>query len=405
MSGARLGNLVFAQSAGPNPPPIIVNIFLRGGMDALSFLVPYSDSSYQIARPRLRLGDSQVLDLNGQFGLHPSAAPLRELSQAGHLGIVCAAGSPHPTRSHFEAQDYMDRGVPGENGYTSGGWLKRYLEHEAADAIFAGVSVGSSVALSLEGYENALSISGANGFSLSGNGQQLDDLRRSLRTMYAADPVLANVAARTLDAADVIDHAAPSSYTPSPGVTYPDSDLGRSMANLAQMIKLDLGLQAATIDTGGWDTHESQASSGNPVSGPYADLVAGLSNSLHAFWSDLDAYRGRLTVVVMSEFGRRLRENDNRGTDHGHGGLMLVFNNRLTRGGVHGTWPGLATEQLFENVDLEVTTDFRTVLCEIMETQLGINEPAALFPGFTYPGPIGLLQPALKLSPSGIMLR
>ncbi|MBI1292047.1 DUF1501 domain-containing protein [bacterium] len=407
MSGARLGNLVFAQSPSTSSPPnIIINLFLRGGMDSLSFLVPWDDTDYHTARPRLGLGSAQVLDLDGRFGLHPSATQLKELYDSKNLGLVCATGSPHPTRSHFEAQDYLDHGVPGDAGYSYGGWLARYLARRPTEAVFSGISVGSAVAVSLSGFPNALSLTSANGFSLSGSGSHLDDLRRSLRAMWAADPQLATVGLRTLDAVDIIDHASPGDYAPPQGITYPSNSLGDAFKSIAQMIRLDLGLQGATVDLGGWDTHESQASSGNPTTGQYADQIASLSATLGAFWNDLSAYRSRITVVVMSEFGRRLRENDNRGTDHGHGSTMMVLSDAITEKKVYGTWPGLATDQLFESVDLAVTTDYRTILAEILQARLGINNPAELFPGFSYPGPLGMLTPipAPTIPMTGIVL-
>jgi len=393
MSGARLGNFVFAQptAALATPPNIVISLFLRGGMDALSFLPPYDDSNYHTARPRLGLRSSQALDLDGRFGLHPSAAALKELYDSQNLGIVCAAGSPHPTRSHFEAQDYMDRGIPGDDGYSQGGWLARYLARNPTDAIFGGISVGSGVVLSLQGHRNALSLNSASGFTLSGSGSHLDDLRRSLRTMWSGDSQLATTALQTLDAADQIDHANPDDYVPPPGVVYPNNSLGNAFKSLAQIIRLDLGLQAATVDYGGWDTHESQANSGNSATGSFADLITSLSSALMAFWNDLSAYRPRLTVVVMSEFGRRMRENGNRGTDHGHAGMMMVLSDALTDKKVWGTWPGLATDQLFESVDLAVTTDYRTVLAEIIGARLRVANAQSLFPGFTYPGPLGML--------------
>jgi uncharacterized protein (DUF1501 family) len=301
----------------------------------------------------------------------------------------------------------MDRGVPGEDGYVHGGWLARYLQQRPSDAVFKGISVGSSVAVSLQGYPEALSLTSASGFTLSGTGSHLDDLRRSLRAMWAADPQLAAIGLRTLDAADIIDFANPGDYAPPAGITYPTTSLGDTFKSIAQLIRLDLGLQGATVDLGGWDTHESQANGNNPATGNYADLVASLSGTLHAFWNDLSAYRSRITVVVMSEFGRRLRENDNRGTDHGHGGVMLVLSDAITEKKVFGTWPGLASEELFESVDLAVTTDYRTILAEIMSARLGVSNPAALLPGFAYPGPLGMLTPLPAVVPpmNGLILQ
>jgi uncharacterized protein (DUF1501 family) len=204
----------------------------------------------------------------------------------------------------------------------------------------------------------------------------------------------------------MIDFLNPGSYTPPPGIIYPDNSLGNSFRSLAQMIRMDIGLQGATVDFGGWDTHESQTSWNNPTTGPFADLVGTLSATLSAFWNDLSAYRSRLTVVVMSEFGRRLRENDNRGTDHGHGGVMMVLADSIREKKVYGTWPGLATDQLFENVDVAVTTDYRTVLTEVLAARLALPDAPGLFPGFVYTGPTGMLLPAtVGAGVSGIVVQ
>lgn len=386
MNGAKLHSLVFGQ--GTPQRDIVISVFLRGGTDALNLLVPADNADYLTARPNLSIPAANVLPLDATFGLHPAAAKLKELYDAQHLAPVCAAGSTDPTRSHFEAQDFMERGVPGDPLYSGGGWISRYLAGVPGSAIFKGVSMGSSVALALDGFDGALAMNGAEGFTLNGN--SLDDVRRGLRRMYSEDPQLAEIMDRTLDATDYIDYADPGTYVPSPGVTYPaDNDLADTMKSLAQIIKLDLGLSAATVDLGGWDTHDGQRDWDDRLDGRFADLVQQLSDAIHAFWLDMAAYHGRLTIVVMSEFGRRLRENDNRGTDHGHGGAMFVVSSSLVQKKVRGTWPGLAYENLFENVDLAVTTDFRTVLSEIMYARLGVPNVGALFPGFSYPGPVG----------------
>jgi uncharacterized protein (DUF1501 family) len=398
MSGVRLGGLAFAQS--PADRDVVVSLFLRGGMDSLSFLVPHADPDYHTARTRLAMGTSRVIDINGLLGLHPSAAPLKELMDQGHLGIVMACGSPDPTRSHFEAQDYMELGTPGQQSFGGGGWLKRYLQMYPSSAIFNGVSLDSSVDVALEGLPGALALNGASGFSISGDWDQKDDLRRSLRKMYGADPQLATVARATLDAIDIVDRSDPDDYVPGGGVTYPNTSLGRTMASVAQLIRLDLGLRAATVNYGGWDTHETQADSSNPANGYFAGQVAGLSEALHAFWSDLSDHHGRLTVVVMSEFGRRLKENNNRGTDHGHAGIMLVMSAGLQRGGLFGVWPGLSGDQLFQGVDLQVTTDYRTVLTEMLIARGGLVQVGDLFPGYNYSGSLGLFPEHAGVSPA-----
>jgi len=294
----------------------------------------------------------------------------------------------------------MERGVFGDTSYANGGWLGRYVKTIPNDAIFKAISQGSSTALSLDGYTGALSLCSANGFSLSGDGGHLDDLRRSLRTMYSIDADLGAIAQRTLDAADYVDYASVGNYVPNAGVTYPNSNFASSMKAVAQLIRMDVGLQAITVDLGGWDTHENQASYNSPTTGRYAELVLQLSQGLEAFWNDLTAYRSRLTILVTSEFGRRLKENDNTGTDHGHGGLMFAISGNITQKKVWGTWPGLSTAQLFENVDVQVTTDFRRVLSEVLRSRLATGDIATMFPGYTYDGPMGIFSPLPTATPT-----
>jgi uncharacterized protein (DUF1501 family) len=387
MNGSRLGNLVFAQGGGPQRD-ILVVVFLRGGMDALSFLAPYSDANYADARPRLRLTSAQVSDIDGYFGLHPSAAALRDLYTNQHLALIPAAGFPESNRSHFEAQDYYERGQLGAS--TTGGWLARHLATMAGGDVFQAVSIGSSVAVSLEGMSEALAMDGADGFEIAGHWNQVDDIRAALRRMYAYDDRFGVTALRTLDIADIIEANPPGDYVPRNGVVYPNTGFADRLLSVAQLIRMDVGLEVATLDLGGWDTHENQASGSNSASGTFANLVSELSGGLNAFWTDLQDYHGRLTVMVMSEFGRRLRENASIGTDHGHGGLMMVLSANIAQRKVWGVWPGLANEQLFERVDVHATTDFRTVITEVMAARRAHADPATLFPGFAYPGPLGL---------------
>lgn len=413
MAGVNLGNLVFAEpqkrlngSGQLVPADVLISVFLRGGMDGLSFVVPYGDSDYHTARPDLGLDGPQVIDLDGQFGLHPSAASLKMLYDSQHLALIQACGSPDPSRSHFEAQDNMDRGQL-DGSLSHGGWLARHLGTQSNESIFRAISYGSALATSLEGLNGALSLQGASGFTFNGSSSQKDDLRRALRDMYADDPDLKDVAIATLDAVDVIDHANPGSYEPPVGVEYPSSSFGDALKQVAQLVRLDLGLQAATVDVGGWDTHENQAG-GDPVTGTFAGNVADLSNGLFAFFSDMASWTGsKVTVVMMSEFGRRLKENKNRGSDHGHGNVMAVLSNDIVQTKVWGTWPGLGYDQLFEHVDLEVTTDFRTILGEVLVARLGQTALTNIFPGYTYPGPLGIFGAAGQLpqSSSGLLIR
>lgn len=386
--GTQLTNVAFgAPQAGRDA---LVVIFLRGGMDALSFLPPYADSDYHVARAELGIDGAQALDLNGLFGLHPRANKLKEIYDAGHLVLIPASGSTNPSRSHFEAQDLIERGTPDDPYYDSGGWLARHLQGYVTDSIFSGLSHGSTIATALEGYTGALAFSNAGDFTVSGDSGETDDMRRALRSMYTPDANTGEVAVATLDASDIIEYADPDSYTPANGVVYPNTSTARALSSIAQMLRLELGLQAVTVDVGGWDTHESQADNGNPIGGRFASNVQELCDAMHAFWNDLTDYHNRLTLIVMSEFGRRLKENNNRGTDHGRGGLMMVMNANFRNAGVLGSWPGLHPDVLFERVDVPVTTDYRTVLAEILDARRGDRNYGHVFPGFQYSGPLGL---------------
>lgn len=409
MSGSRIGNLVFAQP-GNNQRDIVINVFLRGGMDALNFLVPHADASYQEARgSSLALSTAQVIDLDGYFGLHPSAARLKELFDQQHLALIEATGIPdnQGTRSHFQAQDYLDYGGADTD---STGWLGRYLNSVSGrddfGGVFRGLSFDSSVALSLAGFGSALSVNDAAEFTLRGTSSHKDDLRRALRTMYNFDGALGPVALKTLDVSDLLDANPVGDYAPAAGVEYGDDNFADSMASLAQLIKMDLGLQAATVNLGGWDTHENQAG-GARIDGTFAGLVEDLANGLHAFWADLADHPAHVTVVVMSEFGRRLKENANRGTDHGHGGVMMVLNKYVSQKRVFGQWPGLSTDELYERKDLRVTTDFRTVLSEIFTKRLGLpaSQLGSYFPGYTPAPLLGFINQEVEIKlPSGMAL-
>jgi uncharacterized protein (DUF1501 family) len=386
MSGARFNNAVFARPDARRSSAdrdILVSVFLRGGMDALSFLVPHlSQADYETARTRLKLTPAQTLALDANFGLHPSAQLLKDLYDSQKLALVCAAGSPDPTRSHFEAMDRIERGKPLDPGFSGSGWLGRYMSAFTDDAIFRAVSQGSSLATAWEGYGRTLAMAGAGDLGLNAYWNQQDDYRRALRRMYLDHPSFKDTARQLLAAIDILEAADPGSYVPSS--PYPDRPFPNQLKALAQIIKLDVGLSAATVDFGGWDTHDGQINYNSPTTGWFADNISDLAAGLYHFWNDLSAYQNRLTVVVMTEFGRRLRENDNRGTDHGHGGVMMVLSNHLAQKKVWGVWPGLDSANLFENVDLRVTTDFRTVLSEILLARCGMPDIRNIFPGYDY---------------------
>lgn len=391
MAGARFGRLAFG-APGDNQETLVV-VFLRGGMDGLNVVMPIAGADrghYEAARPDLRVpvsGTGAAINLNGQLGLHPSMASLHDLYQSNHLSVVVAAGLSEANRSHFEAQDFMDLGTPGVKT-TGTGWLTRHLDSATNipdEIIMPAISVGSTQATSLQGSTESVNVSSVGSFNLEVGPWRWRPLQRTaLRAMYSGDSTWLHVSGRqALDAMDIVQLNATGGYTPANGAVYPSGSLGDHLEVVAQMMKLDLGLRVATIDFGGWDTHNNQ---GDGSGGYFGSHLLELSDALRAFYQDLDgsgssAYTSRMTLVVMSEFGRRLRENADGGSDHGHGNLMMVMSGNAT-GGVHGTWPGLAPEQLFDGNDLDVTTDFRRVLSEILIRRMGNNHLGYVFPGY-----------------------
>ena len=389
---------------------LVVVVFLRGGIDGLSLAMPLTGADrgfYEAARPRLRIPASGVgaaLPLNGFLGLHPAtntragatAASLYDYYAAGRLALIHACGLDHPTRSHFDAQAYMELGTPG-SGSTGAGWLTRHFlttGNLPPDIIMPSLAVGSSQQASLLGNLETINMEEADSFALDniGHWQWRDAQRVALRQMVNSHTdAVHQTSLAALDAVGIIETYVSGDYTPANGAVYPNNGFGEQMALIARLAKLGLGLRAATIDLGGWDTHDGQ---GNGSTGFFANQVATLSQGLAALYQDLDGPGGitqRLTVVVMSEFGRRLRENDDSGTDHGHGNVMMVMGGRVN-GGVHGTWPGLHNDQLYDRADLAVTTDYRRVLSEILIRRLGNNRLDQVFPGYSTYQPLNVVQ-------------
>jgi uncharacterized protein (DUF1501 family) len=317
----------------------LVVIFQRGAADGLNIVVPHGEPSYYAMRPTINIPRKSVLDLDGFFGLHPAMSYFQPLWKQKHLAIVRAAGSPDPTRSHFDAQDFMESGTPGVK-VTDDGWLNRALRDLPADnspdkPAFRAIGLGQSLARILSGKEPA-------------------------------------VAVKTLKAAD------PTHYTPAANANYPKVRFGDDLKQLAQLIKANLGVQVAFADIGGWDHHVNEGS----TQGQIANVLGDFSQSIAAFWTDLGDLGEDTVVVTMSEFGRTARENGNRGTDHGHANVMFVLGGPVKGGKVYGRWPGLDQSQLYEGRDLAVTTDFRLVLSEVVSQYLGNKDLRTVFPGF-----------------------
>ena len=396
---------------------VLVCLFQRGAADALNMVVPHGDPHYgrlrpsiAIARPARSAGTSGALDLDGFFGLHPALAPLKPLWDRDLLAPIHAVGSPSSTRSHFDAQDYMESGTPDVKG-TRDGWLNRYLATcDTCEAGRAASGSGSSssgagtadrggaraepfraVAMTqqtpriLMGPAPAVAMTSIDAFTVRSTGGVAERLEALYRT-GSADLVHAT-GAETFDAVKRLREADPARYAPANGADYPRSEFGQRLRQLAQLIKADVGLEVGFADIGGWDTHVNQGG----ATGQLANRLTDFGTSIAAFVQDLGDRMEDVLILTMSEFGRMARQNGNGGTDHGHAGAMFAIGGAVRGGRVHGRWPGLAPEQLYEGRDLALTTDFRSVFSEVAAGHLGATHLEALFPGFDGPRSLGLL--------------
>ncbi len=365
---------------------ILVTIFQRGAVDGLSMIPPVADAPYAASRPGIAIpppggGDGAALTLDGHFALHPSLAALKPLWDAGAVAAVQAVGSPDPTRSHFDAQDFLDTGTPGVKS-TPDGWQNRTLRARSApDATaFRGVALQPNLPRSLAGRAGAVAMNSIAEFGVRG-GPSGDALAARLSGDYAAstDPALRATARATFDALRILREAAPGRFVPEHGASYPAAPIGRRLKEIAQLIKADVGLEIAATDCGGWDTHAGQGA----AQGPLASRLRELGDALAAFSADLGERMADVCVVTMTEFGRTVKENGSRGTDHGHGSVMLVLGGGVKGRRILARWKGLREQDLFEGRDLAVTTDHREVLGEVLASHLGVADLAAVFPGFT----------------------
>jgi uncharacterized protein (DUF1501 family) len=331
-----------------------------------------------IAIPKPDGTSDSAIDLDGFFGLHPSLKLLKPVYDSGHLAIVEAVGSPDPTRSHFDAQDYMESGTPGRKA-TPDGWLNRALPPQSGPkSPVRAVSLGSALPRTLRGRNDALAISSVADFQVRDPGGA-----QTFESMYAGtlDKMLSGTGRETFDAVKMIQSIQKQAYVPANGARYSRSRFGQSMQQIARLIKSDAGLEVAFTDVGGWDTHVNEAGL-KPSLGQLANLLTDFGNTLAAFYQDMGDRMDDIVVVTMSEFGRTAKENGNRGTDHGHANQMLVMGGGVHGGKVYGDWPGLEQEQLYEGRDLNLTTDFRDVLGELVARHLGNRSLDSVFPGY-----------------------
>jgi len=360
----------------------LVVIFQRGAADGLNIVVPHGERAYYNMRPSINIPRNAVLDLDGFFGLHPALAPLQPIWNQRHLAIVHAAGSPDVTRSHFDAQDFMESGTPGVKA-TEDGWLNRCLHSlpEPADkSAFRAIALGPSLPRILSGSEPAVAVNNINDFGVGGRNSNGAPIANTFEAMYAnsVDSVLHGTGQETFEAVKMLKSADPAKYKPAPGAEYPKGRFGDSLRQLAQLVKANLGVQVAFADIGGWDHHVNEGS----TQGQLANVLREFSQSLGAFWTDLGDLADDTVVVTMSEFGRTARENGNRGTDHGHANVMFVMGGPVKGGKAYGRWPGLDQSQLYEGRDLALTTDFRRVLGEAVYGHLGNKSLDQVFPEF-----------------------
>ena len=379
-----LARAVFARGAskgGAPPGRVFVCLFQRGAVDGLSMIVPHADPIYYRERPTIAIPAGDVIDLDGAFGLHPALAPLKPLWDAGAFAPIHAIGSPNPTRSHFDAQDYMETGTPGVKA-TADGWLNRYCQHrrEHEETPFRAVSFGPELPRILSGSAPSLAIGDLRAFGLRAPGGARDRLTRAFEDLYAVAPtnLLASSAAEGFDAVHMLERIDPARYQPEHGALYPDGRFGQSLLQIAQLIKAQVGLEIAFADVSGWDTHVNQGSK----EGQLAARLGEFARAIAAFAQDLGDRLRDVVLVTCSEFGRTVPENGSAGTDHGHATAMMVIGGPVRGGRVLGRWPGLEPASRFEGRDVAVTTDFRDLFAEVLARHLGATGLDAVFPGY-----------------------
>jgi len=372
-----LERALYAQGAPSRRKKILVAIFQRGAADGLNIVVPHSEQAYYDMRPTIAIprpgsGPNAALDLDGRFGLHPALACFKPLFDRGHLAIVHAAGSPDPTRSHFDAQDYMESGTPGLKA-TSSGWLNRSLPQASATVSpVRALSMGATLPRTMQGPVPAIAVESIANFQVKDAAAA-----KAFESLYSgsSDQIMNGAGRETFEAAALLQSIQKTAYQPASGAAYPTSRFGDNMRQIAQLIKADVGVEVAFADIGGWDHHVNEA----PL---LANLLRDFGQTLAAFHQDLGDRMEDVVLVTMSEFGRTAKENGTRGTDHGHANCMFVMGGSVQGGKVHGPWPGLAQEQLYESRDLEITTDFRAVLGDLVTQHLGNKSLRTIFPNY-----------------------
>ena len=365
----------------------LIAIFQRGAVDGLNMVVPFGESNYYSVRSNIAIpkpdpaNAESAINLDGFFGLHPQMTAFKPLWDSKRLAIVHAAGSPDNTRSHFDAQDYMESATPGLKS-TRDGWLNRYLQFKTDEehSLFRAVAITKTMPRVLQGPAPAVAMSSIAEFGIRA-GKSSTEMQTGFEAMYAkkVNDSLIDTGRETFEAVNFLKQANPGQYKPENGAQYPRNPFGNSLLQIAQLIKADVGLEVAFTDIGGWDTHVNQGNS----RGQLANLLGQFSSGIAALYQDLGQRMDDVVILTMSEFGRTVRENGNRGTDHGHANAMFVMGNSVRGGKVYGRWPGLKDDQLNEGRDLALTTDFRDVFGEIASRHLGVKDGGAVFPGYS----------------------
>jgi uncharacterized protein (DUF1501 family) len=405
---------LLAETRGAARKKTLICIFQRGAVDGLNMVVPFGEKAYYGDRRAIAIqapsgsANQGAIDLDGFFGLHPALQPLHELYGRKELAVVHAVGSPHPTRSHFDAQDFMETATPGVKS-TRDGWLNRVLadtqnhcadctgrtldnrrahaaDHASGQIAMAsagastlrGISLGAETPRAMRGKYPTLSIPDLDRFGVSGGRDAAIENAFSQTYGAEAGTIIGSAADGAFDAMQILKKANLAQYRAASGVEYPAGDFGRSLRQVAQLIKAGVGVEIAFVDIGGWDTHQAQ---GGPQ-GQLANRLRELARGIRALYDDLGDHMDDVVLLTMSEFGRTVRENGTGGTDHGHATCMLAMGGPVKGGKVYGDWPGLAREQLYEGRDLAVTTDFRDVFGEIVQKHLGAKELGKVFPGY-----------------------
>jgi uncharacterized protein (DUF1501 family) len=376
----------------------LICIFQRGAMDGLAAVTPFNDAYLKAARPTIMmqasksLGANSLIDLDGTFGLHPAMRSFQNVFNDGRLAIVHGIGSPNKTRSHFDAQDYMEAGTPFKKG-TPSGWLNRavgLLGHEAATP-FQAVSMTSSLPRSFYGDNASLAINNLQDFNLNmrGNPGGTNMAAKSFEDLYdqTSNNLLKDTGKESFEAIKMLKSVDTKGYKPANGAVYPNSSLGNALKQIAQLVKLDMGLEVAFAESGGWDTHFNQGTN----TGIFSRNVNDLSESMMALWTDLGTYQDDVTIMTMTEFGRTVKQNGTGGTDHGRASCNFILGNDVAGGKVHGKLNPLAVENLEDGRDLAVTTDFRAVFSEVANKHLGIKNDKVLFPDWDGK-PIGMMK-------------